>query len=69
MPTGVVKWFNGEKGFGFIKPDEGGDDVFVHASALQNSGLADLQDGQKVGYELGQDRRTGKSKAEDVRLL
>ena len=69
MPTGVVKWFNGEKGFGFIKPDQGGDDVFVHASALQNSGLADLQDGQKVEYELGQDRRTGKSKAESVRLL
>lgn len=45
MSTGVVKWFNGEKGFGFIKPDQGGDDVFVHASALQNSGLADLQDG------------------------
>lgn len=69
MSTGVVKWFNGEKGFGFIKPDQGGDDVFVHASALQNSGLADLQDGQKVEYELGQDRRTGKSKAESVRLL
>jgi CspA family cold shock protein len=69
MSTGVVKWFNGEKGFGFIKPDQGGDDVFVHASALQNSGLTDLQDGQKVEYELGQDRRTGKSKAESVRLL
>tara|TARA_R110002020_G_scaffold186487_4_gene384473 strand:- start:2339 stop:2548 length:210 start_codon:yes stop_codon:yes gene_type:complete len=69
MSTGVVKWFNGEKGFGFIKPDQGGDDVFVHASALQNSGLADLQDGQKVEYELGQDRRTGKSKAESLRLL
>jgi len=69
MSTGVVKWFSGEKGFGFIKPDQGGDDVFIHASALQNSGLADLQDGQKVEYELGQDRRTGKSKAESVRLL
>jgi len=68
MPSGVVKWFNEEKGFGFIKPDDGQTDVFVHVSALQKSGLAGLQDGQKVEFELMEDRKTGKSKATDLVL-
>ncbi|SCB37530.1 cold-shock protein [Rhizobium hainanense] len=65
MAYGTVKFFNQEKGFGFITPDEGGQDVFVHVSAVQGSTL--LREGQKVSYEVGQDRRTGKSRAEDVR--
>ncbi|OBZ97465.1 cold-shock protein (plasmid) [Pararhizobium polonicum] len=65
MAIGTVKFFNQDKGFGFITPDNGGADVFVHVSALQGSGT--LHDGQKVSYELGQDRKTGKSKAENVR--
>jgi len=68
MPSGVVKWFNEEKGYGFIKPDDGQTDVFVHVSALQKSGLAGLQDGQKVEFELMEDRKTGKSKATDLVL-
>ncbi|APG95496.1 cold-shock protein [Sinorhizobium americanum] len=65
MATGTVKFFNQDKGFGFITPDNGGADVFVHVSAVQGS--QPLRDGQKVSYELGQDRKTGKSKAENVR--
>lgn len=68
MPSGVAKWFNEEKGYGFIKPDDGHTDVFVHVSALQKSGLAGLQDGQKVEFELMEDRKTGKSKATDLVL-
>jgi len=64
MPTGTVKFFNNDKGFGFITPDNGGADVFVHISALQ--GGNPLREGDKVSYELGQDRKTGKSKAERV---
>ena len=64
MPTGTVKFFNNDKGFGFITPDNGGADVFVHISALQ--GGSPLREGDKVSYELGQDRKTGKSKAERV---
>ncbi|PCK77508.1 cold-shock protein [Rhizobium sophoriradicis] len=67
MATGTVKFFNGDKGFGFITPDNGGADVFVHVSALQ--GASNLSDGQKVSYDVGQDRKTGKSKAENVRVL
>jgi CspA family cold shock protein len=67
MATGTVKFFNQDKGFGFITPEDGGQDVFVHVSALQGSGS--LRDGQKVSYDLGQDRKTGKSKAENVRSL
>jgi CspA family cold shock protein len=67
MPTGTVKFFNEDKGFGFITPENGGADVFVHVSALQRAGS--LKDGQKVSSELGQDRKTGKSKAENVTLL
>lgn len=63
MPTGTVKWFNSTKGFGFIQPDNGGPDVFVHISAVERAGLSTLADGQKINYEIEQDRRTGKSSA------
>lgn len=69
MATGTVKWFNTDKGFGFIAPDNGGQDVFVHVSAVQRSGLSGLKDGQKIAYEITQDRRTGKSSADDLRAL
>lgn len=67
MPTGTIKFFNDDKGFGFITPENGGTDVFVHVSALQ--GGSSLREGQKVSYDLGQDRKTGKSKAENVSVL
>jgi CspA family cold shock protein len=63
MATGTVKWFNPTKGFGFIQPDDGGADVFVHISAVERAGLGSLNEGQKVGYELEQDRRSGKMSA------
>jgi cold shock protein len=63
MATGTVKWFNGQKGFGFIQPDAGGADVFVHISAVERSGMGSLNEGQKVNYEILQDSRTGKSSA------
>lgn len=66
MATGTVKWFNSTKGFGFIQPDQGGQDVFVHISAVERSGLNTLVEGQKVNYEVAQDRRTGKSSAENL---
>ena len=67
MPTGTVKWFNTTKGFGFIAPDEGRKDVFVHISALQRSGLSDLADNQKVSYEL-KEGRDGRQSAENIEL-
>lgn len=67
MATGTVKWFNTEKGYGFIKPDEGGADIFVHISALQEAGLQSLKDDQKVSYELVTDRR-GRSSAGELKL-
>ncbi|MGR9416633.1 cold-shock protein [Rhizobium giardinii] len=67
MATGTVKFFNDDKGFGFITPENGGQDVFVHVSALQRSGS--LREGDKVSFEVGQDRKTGKSKAENVSVL
>ena len=63
MATGTVKWFNGQKGFGFIQPDAGGPDVFVHISAVERAGLGTLKEGQKITYELEQDRRSGKMSA------
>ncbi|WP_332717595.1 cold-shock protein [Pelagibacterium mangrovi] len=63
MATGTVKWFNTQKGYGFIQPDEGGADVFVHISAVQNSGMTQLDEGQKISYEIVKDKRTGKSAA------
>jgi CspA family cold shock protein len=69
MATGTVKWFNATKGFGFIQPDEGGQDVFVHISAVERAGLRELRDGQKVSYELAQDKRSGRSSAEQLQAL
>jgi CspA family cold shock protein len=63
MQTGTVKWFNGQKGFGFIQPDEGGADVFVHISAVERAGMASLHEGQKVNFELERDPRSGKTSA------
>ncbi len=66
MATGTVKWFNTTKGFGFIQPDQGGSDVFVHISAVQRAGLGTLNEGQKVTYEIVQDRRSGRSSADNL---
>ena len=63
MATGTVKWFNGQKGFGFIQPDEGGADVFVHISAVERSSLGSIHEGQKLSYELERDNRSGKMSA------
>ena len=63
MNMGVVKWYNSQKGYGFIQPDNGGKDVFVHVSALERAGLRDLVEGQKVSFEIQTDRRTGKASA------
>jgi len=67
MNTGTVKWFNGQKGYGFIQPDDGGNDVFVHISAVERAGLHRLDEGQKVSYDIVADRRTGKSSADNLR--
>ena len=67
MTIGVVKWFNAQKGFGFIQPEGGGSDVFVHISAVERAGMATLHDGQKVSFELEQDRR-GKMSAVNLKL-
>lgn len=68
MATGTVKWFNATKGFGFIQPDNGGQDVFVHISAVERAGLRDLRDGQKITYEVVPDKRSGKSSAENLKV-
>ena len=60
MATGTVKWFNPTKGYGFIQPDDGGKDVFVHATALERAGMHSLSEGQKVSFDTQEDRRTGK---------
>ena len=67
MTTGTVKWFNLAKGFGFIQPDSGGKDVFVHVSAVEASGMRSLAEGQKVSFEEAADRRTGKTAAANLR--
>ncbi len=69
MATGTVKWFNAQKGFGFIAPDDGGADAFVHISAVERAGLSTLQDGQKISFELVADRRTGKSSAANLQTI
>ncbi|MCM5553892.1 MULTISPECIES: cold-shock protein [unclassified Pleomorphomonas] len=63
MNTGTVKWFNSTKGFGFIQPDNGGPDAFVHISAVERAGMRDLAEGQKLSYDLETDKRTGKQSA------
>ena len=68
MTSGTVKWFNSQKGFGFIQPDDGSKDVFVHISAVERAGMGTLNEGQKVSFELVADRRTGKSAAENLRV-
>jgi CspA family cold shock protein len=67
MSSGTVKWFNGQKGFGFIQPDDGGNDVFVHISAVERAGLSSLNEGQKVTFDVVADRKTGKSAADNLR--
>jgi cold shock protein len=66
MNTGTVKWFNAQKGFGFIEPDTGNKDVFVHISAVERAGMNDLSEGQKVSFDIVADSRTGKSSAENL---
>ncbi len=68
MATGTVKWFNSQKGYGFIAPDEGGKDVFVHITAVRAAGLADLREDQKVSYELTTGR-DGRTSADNLQLL
>jgi CspA family cold shock protein len=67
VATGTVKWFNEQKGYGFIQPDSGGKDVFAHISAVECSGLRGLAEGQKISYEVQADRRTGKESAVDLK--
>jgi CspA family cold shock protein len=69
VTTGTVKWFNPQKGFGFIQPDDGGKDAFVHISAVERAGLNDLREGQKVSYELVTDKRSGKMSADKLRAV
>ncbi len=67
MPKGTVKWFNAQKGFGFIQPDDGGNDVFVHISAVERAGLSQLNEGQKVSYETVISPKNGKASAENLK--
>ena len=67
MNTGTVKWFNSQKGFGFIQPTNGGTDVFVHISAVERAGMSTLNEGQKLSFDVVADRRSGKSAAENLR--
>jgi CspA family cold shock protein len=69
MTTGIVKWFNGQKGFGFIEPSDGGNDVFVHISAVERAGLTGLAEGQKVSFEAKTDNMRGKTSAENLSLV
>jgi len=62
-----VKWFNATKGFGFIQPTDGGTDVFVHSSAVERAGMRDLNEGQKISYDVVADKRTGKSSADNLK--
>ena len=66
MNTGTVKWFNSTKGFGFIQPDNGSTDVFVHVSAVERAGMRSLSDGQKISYDIVQDRKSGKNSADNL---
>jgi CspA family cold shock protein len=68
MHTGIVKWFNAQRGFGFIEPEAGGKDVFVHINAVERAGLRGLAEGQKITYELVLDRRSGKTSADQLQI-
>jgi CspA family cold shock protein len=69
MSKGTVKWFNAQKGYGFIQPDDGGKDVFVHISAVERAGLYELKEGQQVTFEVVANRKTGKSSAENLKAV
>ena len=69
MTIGVVKWFNAQKGFGFIQPDDGGADVFVHISAVERAGMATLHEGQKLSFELERDKLSGKNSAGQLQAV
>ena len=69
MQIGTVKWFNSETGFGFIQPEEGGGDVFVHISAVERAGISSLREGQKLSFELERDQRSGKTAAAQLQLV
>jgi CspA family cold shock protein len=69
MSVGKVKWYNSTKGYGFIEPEDGGKDVFVHVSAIERAGLSGLNEGQRVSYELTTDRRSGKTAADNIRAM
>ena len=69
MTIGTVKWFNATKGFGFIQPDDGGNDVFVHISAVERAGMGSLDEGQKLSFEAKLDSKRGKSSAENLRAV
>ena len=69
MSTGTVKWFNNQKGFGFIQPEGGGPDVFVHISAVERAGMSTLQEGQKLSFEVVADSRTRKSSADNLQAV
>jgi CspA family cold shock protein len=69
MTQGTVKWFNGQKGYGFIQPDDGSKDVFVHISAVERAGMHGLNEGQKVSFEVVANPKTGKTSAENLRAV
>ncbi|WP_320189030.1 cold-shock protein [Agrobacterium rosae] len=69
MATGTVKWFNATKGFGFIQPDAGGDDAFVHISAVERAGMREIVEGQKLSYELERDKKSGKNSATNLQSI
>ena len=69
MASGTVKWFDETKGYGFIRPSDGGKDVFVHVSAVERAGLRELREGQRVSFEVVTDRKTGKAAAENLKTM
>ncbi len=69
MAIGTVKWYNSQKGFGFIQPDDGGKDAFVHVSAIERAGMGDLREGQKISFELVTDTRSGKMSADKLQAV